>query len=111
VAAIEALGSARGRRQEADMDDRDQRIREIAYRLWEQEGYPESHADRHWAAAFAIVEEQDAEGANSNSENIAEAWEGAASSKSTLPPFERSPRSPPPPLTETSERRRSAASR
>ena len=75
------------------MDDRDQRIREIAYRLWEQEGYPESHADRHWAAAVAIVEEQDAEGANSNSENIAEAWEGAASSKSVsspdAPPFVR----------------------
>ena len=43
------------------MDDRNQRIREIAYYLWEQEGCPESQADRHWAAAVAIVEQQDVE--------------------------------------------------
>ena len=94
------------------MDDRDQRIREIAYHLWEQEGYPESQADRHWAAAVAIVEERDAEGGNSNSENMTEDPRGAESSKSAVSALlEKSPRSPPPPLTEASERRRSAASR
>jgi hypothetical protein len=83
------------------MDDRDQRIREIAYHLWEQEGCPESQADRHWAAAVAIVEEQDAEDAG-----------GAALNKSTVSaPLERSPAPPRPPLAEASEGRRLPASR
>ena len=43
------------------MDDRDQRIREIAYFLWLEEGCPEGEADRHWAAAEALVNAQDAE--------------------------------------------------
>jgi hypothetical protein len=94
------------------MDDRDQRIREIAYHLWEQEGCPQGQADRHWAAAVALVEQQDAERGNSNSENGTEDSRGAASSKSAVSALlEKLPRSPPPPLTEASERRRSAASR
>ena len=43
------------------MDDRDQQIREIAYFLWLEEGCPEGEADRHWAAAEALVNAQDAE--------------------------------------------------
>ncbi len=46
------------------MDDRDQQIREIAYFLWLEEGCPEGEADRHWAAAEAVVNAQDAEPAN-----------------------------------------------
>ena len=46
------------------MNDREQRIHEIAYYLWEQEGCPEDQAERHWAAAAAVVEAQDAEGEN-----------------------------------------------
>ena len=42
------------------MDVGHQRIREMAYYLWEQEGRPESQAERHWAAAVAIVEAEDA---------------------------------------------------
>jgi hypothetical protein len=30
------------------MTDEDQPIREQAYRIWEEEGRPEGHADRHW---------------------------------------------------------------
>ena len=33
--------------------DREQRIREIAYSLWEEEGRPEGAADRHWFSAEA----------------------------------------------------------
>jgi hypothetical protein len=43
------------------MDDREQRIREIAYFLWQQEGCPEDRADEHWAAAEAVVNAEDAE--------------------------------------------------
>jgi hypothetical protein len=51
--------AAEGRRPR--MDDREQRIREIAYFLWKQEGYPDGRAEEHWAAAEAVVDAQDAE--------------------------------------------------
>ena len=37
------------------MTDRDERIREIAYFLWLDEGSPEGAADRHWLAAETLV--------------------------------------------------------
>jgi hypothetical protein len=40
-------------------DERDQRIREIAYFLWQEEGCPDDSADRHWAAAEAVVNAED----------------------------------------------------
>ena len=58
--------------------DREQRIREIAYSLWEQEGYPEDQAERHWLAAVAIVDAERAEDAQpveSADENPGEAGE------------------------------------
>ncbi len=36
------------------MTDRNDRIREIAYFLWLDEGCPEGGAERHWAAAEAL---------------------------------------------------------
>jgi hypothetical protein len=42
-----------------------QRVREIAYRLWQEEGCPEGEALRHWFAAKAILDseaERDASG-------------------------------------------------
>jgi hypothetical protein len=51
--------AAQGRR--GRMDDREQRIREIAYFLWEQEAYPDGRAEEHWAAAEAVADAQDAE--------------------------------------------------
>jgi ElaB/YqjD/DUF883 family membrane-anchored ribosome-binding protein len=47
-------------RAQATMDDREKRVREIAYFIWEQEGRPEGQADRHWQAAREIVDSQDA---------------------------------------------------
>jgi Protein of unknown function (DUF2934) len=43
------------------MEDREQRIREIAYRIWEDEGRQSDQADRHWQMAELIVAEEDAE--------------------------------------------------
>jgi hypothetical protein len=37
------------------MTDEDQPIREQAYRIWEEEGRPEGHADRHWAMAQKML--------------------------------------------------------
>lgn len=36
---------------------RDQQIADLAYKFWEQEGYPEGRAEEHWMRAAAIVDE------------------------------------------------------
>jgi hypothetical protein len=38
------------------MTNRDQRIRELAHRLWEQEGRPGGQEKRHWEMAERIVD-------------------------------------------------------
>jgi DUF2934 family protein len=43
------------------MSDREQRIRDIAYRLWEEEGCPPDRAEQHWEKAERIVAEEEAE--------------------------------------------------
>jgi DUF2934 family protein len=40
------------------MTDRDERIREIAYFLWREEGSPEGLADHHWLAAEILVDSE-----------------------------------------------------
>ena len=47
---------------DAIMTDRNDRIREIAYFLWLEEGCPEGEAQRHWLAAEALVETEFREG-------------------------------------------------
>ena len=42
--------------------DASQRVREIAYRLWLEEGCPEGEALRHWFAAEARLEAERHEG-------------------------------------------------
>ena len=44
------------------MSDREERIREIAYFLWIEDGCPEGEAERHWLAAEALVEPEPLEG-------------------------------------------------
>jgi hypothetical protein len=39
-----------------DEKNNSQRIREIAYRLWQEEGCPEGNALRHWFAAKTLFE-------------------------------------------------------
>jgi hypothetical protein len=40
------------------MTDRDDRIRELAYFLWLEEGCPEGAAERHWLAAETLLESE-----------------------------------------------------
>jgi Protein of unknown function (DUF2934) len=47
------------------MADKKQRIREAAYRIWEEEGYPAGQADRHWEMAAGQIGGADGEGADS----------------------------------------------
>jgi hypothetical protein len=37
------------------MDEFDERVRERAYRLWEEEGCPEGQAETHWDKARELV--------------------------------------------------------
>ena len=43
------------------MNSRDDRIREIAHRLWEEEGRPADQEERHWQMAESAVEQEEAE--------------------------------------------------
>ena len=38
------------------MANRDQRITELAHKIWEEEGQPEGQAEAHWARAVAIID-------------------------------------------------------
>jgi len=41
------------------MTDRDDRIRELAYFMWREEGCREGHDERHWLAAEILLESED----------------------------------------------------
>jgi hypothetical protein len=43
------------------MDSNEQRIRDVAFHLWEQEGYPDGESERHWHMAKEMIEKEDAE--------------------------------------------------
>ena len=43
------------------MNSRDDRIREIAHRLWEEEGRPANQEERHWQMAESAVEQEEAD--------------------------------------------------
>ncbi len=38
------------------MTDKERRIREVAHRIWEDEGPPADQAERHWEMAQRVVE-------------------------------------------------------
>ena len=40
----------------ANTAGRDQRITDVAHKIWEEEGRPEGQAEAHWARATAIVD-------------------------------------------------------
>jgi hypothetical protein len=52
------------------MSDREQRIRDIAYFLWLEEGCPEGEAERHWQTAEGIVDSEPVEGEDSEGEAL-----------------------------------------
>jgi hypothetical protein len=41
------------------MSDNEQRIREAAYRVWEEEGRPNGQEHRHWASAAHRIDAED----------------------------------------------------
>jgi hypothetical protein len=45
----------------ATQDDREQRIRNVAYRIWVEEGFPKNQDERHWRMAQYVVAQDDAE--------------------------------------------------
>ncbi|HEX7815464.1 DUF2934 domain-containing protein [Dyella sp.] len=40
----------------SDNPDRDERIRQLAHRIWESEGRPQGQQIRHWQMATRLVE-------------------------------------------------------
>ena len=44
--------------------DREERIRAIAHRIWEEEGQPVGQEERHWRMAETVVLEEEAERAS-----------------------------------------------
>ncbi|PCC99849.1 DUF2934 domain-containing protein [Halopseudomonas pelagia] len=40
------------------MSNNEQRVRELAYQLWENEGRPEGKTEEHWALARELVESE-----------------------------------------------------
>jgi hypothetical protein len=44
------------------MTDKERRIREVAHRIWEDEGRPADQAERHWEMAQRVVEAADPKG-------------------------------------------------
>ena len=38
--------------------NRDQRIADLAHKIWEEEGQPEGQAQAHWARAVAILDDE-----------------------------------------------------
>jgi hypothetical protein len=54
------------------MEDTEQRIRERAYRIWEEEGRPEGLAEEHWERARFLVGLEDAAGAGLKPNPMAE---------------------------------------
>jgi hypothetical protein len=51
------------------MTDKERRIREAAYCLWEEEGRPEGQARRHWATAAQRIDAEDLKDARSAPES------------------------------------------
>ena len=41
-------------------DDRQERIRNRAHQIWQEEGQPAGHHDRHWHQAAADIDREDA---------------------------------------------------
>lgn len=54
------------------MNDREQRIRDIAYFLWLEEGSPEGRPESHWLAAEGLVESEPEEEARIEDEHPTE---------------------------------------
>jgi hypothetical protein len=61
-----------------DNEERQQRIREIAYFLWQEEGCPPDRAEHHWMTAETVVDGQDEKRETDGSGTFAEPLASAA---------------------------------
>lgn len=82
------------------MTNRDQRIREVAHRMWEQEGRPRDQEKRHWEMAEQIVDAEEHASPGAGSGVSSGSREGASDDQSrpakrTAPP-KRNKRTAPP---------------
>ena len=48
--------------------EREEEIRDLAYRIWEEEGYPEGRNLEHWVKAEAILKARNGQPANGPAE-------------------------------------------
>jgi hypothetical protein len=46
---------------ENEREQEEARVREFAHRIWQEEGFPEGQAERHWEMARQAVEAEKAE--------------------------------------------------
>jgi hypothetical protein len=63
------------------MTDKERRIREVAYRVWEEEGRPEGQAHRHWTAAAQRIDAEDLKNAQPAPESDESAQQMALSTR------------------------------
>lgn len=59
---------------EAIVTDRNDRVREIAYFLWLEEGCPEGAAERHWLATETLVKSEPLNASASKASPLANRW-------------------------------------
>jgi len=74
------------------MDDKEQRIRDVAYRLWQEDGRPEGRAEEHWRRACEIVAKEEKGGAKTSSKRAPRSSKSAKSAPSSSPASASPPR-------------------
>lgn len=65
-------------------DDRQERIRNRAHQIWQEEGQPAGHHERHWHQAAADIDREDA-----GKPSAAKKASGAAKAKTAAPKEEK----------------------
>ncbi|TPK81133.1 DUF2934 domain-containing protein [Mesorhizobium sp. B2-4-12] len=62
-------------------DDRQERIRNRAHKIWQEEGQPAGQHERHWHQATADIDREDATGTSSAAKKPAKKATGAVKAK------------------------------
>jgi hypothetical protein len=62
-------------------DDRQERIRNRAHQIWQEEGHPAGQDERHWHQAAADIDREDATGKSSAAKKPSKKATGAAKAK------------------------------
>ncbi|TPK61802.1 DUF2934 domain-containing protein [Mesorhizobium sp. B2-4-15] len=67
-------------------DDRQERIRNRAHEIWQEEGQPAGQHERHWHQATADIDREDATGTSSAAKKATGAVKAKAASKEAKAP-------------------------